>query len=202
MESAVTQRLEDAGRETAEPSELLTPMQVCVWLGIGRTTLHRFMKADSSFPRPLRLSATLVRFDKAAIREWLGRAAEVEHNPARKYARELIREERNERSRSQETPRLQVVVRDGSIFEIRSVHLRHQTKSKSLALQARPKLRRSHLEHPSLVHAENGGCFAVRPDRTQIAHAKIGCVALGDASWLRRCVRLTLPVSTPARLLH
>lgn len=51
--------------------QLLTAAQVCRWLGVTRTTLHRFAAADPTFPKPMRLAPRTLRYQKRVIRDWL-----------------------------------------------------------------------------------------------------------------------------------
>lgn len=55
---------------------LLTITQTAALLGVHRTTIHRWMlKPD--FPKAIRMSAKIVRFDSVEITRWVLSRAEV-----------------------------------------------------------------------------------------------------------------------------
>ena len=65
------------------PRDKLIDLQsVCALCGIRKSTIYDWLrKAESDFPRPVRLSARMVRWSEAAVLQWvqnrINQAAEV-----------------------------------------------------------------------------------------------------------------------------
>ncbi len=53
-----------------------TSAEVCARFGISQPTLHRWTKNRPGFPKPLRLSSRMVRYDIAAIDRYLSTQSE------------------------------------------------------------------------------------------------------------------------------
>lgn len=54
-----------------EAHTLLTAAEVCARLSIARSTLYELMKADPTFPRPLKLGAKAIRFRASDVAAWI-----------------------------------------------------------------------------------------------------------------------------------
>jgi len=58
-------------REKKVVQEFYRPADVCKYLGIGRTMLHRLEKEDPSFPKKIVLSARCVVWSRRSIEDWV-----------------------------------------------------------------------------------------------------------------------------------
>lgn len=52
---------------------LVTPDQVCEWLGVSRSTLDRLRQDDPSFPPPVALSQRTLRWKPEDVDRWINR---------------------------------------------------------------------------------------------------------------------------------
>ena len=59
---------------------LLKPEQVAVKLGITRSALPALRRREDSFPRPIRVSQKVLRWDEADIDQWLNAKKEEEND--------------------------------------------------------------------------------------------------------------------------
>lgn len=50
---------------------LLRPAMACAFLGISRTSLHRFSESDPTFPRKIVLSRRCVGYSAESLAAWL-----------------------------------------------------------------------------------------------------------------------------------
>lgn len=50
---------------------LLRINQICQKLSVSRATLHRIMKSDSSFPRPIPITKNLSAFSDEEVENWI-----------------------------------------------------------------------------------------------------------------------------------
>jgi predicted DNA-binding transcriptional regulator AlpA len=53
--------------------EVMTPKQVCIFLGISRSTLHNKVKADDTFPKPISITKGKPRWKYNDVHQWLSR---------------------------------------------------------------------------------------------------------------------------------
>ncbi|MEX3962692.1 helix-turn-helix transcriptional regulator [Paraburkholderia sp. EG286B] len=61
--------------ETESPAAALRPMPAARYIGVGKTTLWRFVKEDADFPQPIHVTPKLVLFRVDALDAWLAAVA-------------------------------------------------------------------------------------------------------------------------------
>lgn len=54
---------------------------VAAWLGVSRPSVRALGKRDPDFPRPIRLSARAVKYDRQALEGWLASKSKPQKPP-------------------------------------------------------------------------------------------------------------------------
>jgi len=76
LETALAQKLNDRLEQGPAVPRLMDTIEVCFVLGIDPRTLKALRNdAEAEFPKPITMSARILRWEPAAVQEWIEWAA-------------------------------------------------------------------------------------------------------------------------------